>query len=332
MSLRQTGIRLSSFAAMCAATILAFPTAIHAATETFVPTTIHYPGAVSTFARGINNSGDVVGTFVCGSSGCPTQLPNVVVPAGTHGFLLQDDVYLRIDVPGGTNTFARGISDQGIIVGHYVVAGVTHGFVYSDGEYVYPIDVPAEMFDHPASTSRQSMPIRISPQGDIVGCFHEDNMQMTTMHGWRLHHGVFTILKTPHEDDAESRDPDTMTNGISPTGDIVGFYLSDGVSYVASQDRIVTTFTFDGRFTLAWDVNARGDVVGVVGDNQAMTVGQAINPRGFLRTKDGQYRELHVEGSSVTQVNGINARRDIVGQYTVAGVSRGFVYRLSRGN
>ena len=33
--------------------------------QTFVPTTIDYPGATATQARGINNPGEVVGTYRC---------------------------------------------------------------------------------------------------------------------------------------------------------------------------------------------------------------------------------------------------------------------------
>jgi uncharacterized membrane protein len=307
---------------------------VHAATtETFVPTTTDFPGASTTAARGINNSGDIVGTYLCSPvAGCTLTGPEA--SAGSHGFLLQDGVYTRIDVPGGTGTVARGISDQGVIVGHYNSSGVTHGFTYRDGEYSYPIDVPASLFDNPSSTARHTLPVRISPQGDIVGCFHEGTQTMTTMHGWLLRNGTFTALATPHSaGDTTSRDPDTMNNGIAPTGEIVGFYMSMGVSYVADSNGIVTTFTFDGnRFTLAWDVNARGDIVGVVGDNQAETLGFPSNPRGFLRSRDGEYRALEVQGAAATQVFGINARREIVGQYTDGTGTHGFVYRVGRGS
>jgi len=314
--------------------LVCVPTAWAATTETSLPTTIHYPGSTSTAARGINNRGEIVGTYVCAAA-CINPVTGETSTAGTHGFLLQDGVYTRIDVPaqGRTATVARGISEQGTVVGHYNVGSVTHGFTYLDGDYVYPIDVPAEDFDHPASTLRDTLPVRISPECDIVGCFHEDNQTMTTMHGWLLHNGTFTVLATPHyPGDTGSRDPDTMNNGIAPTGEIVGFYLSSGVSYVADKDGIVTTFTFEGNlFTLAWDVNARGDIVGVRGDNQAHTLGFPLNPRGFLWTKHGHYRSLEVQGASSTQVFGINTTRDIVGAYTDATGTHGFVYRLERG-
>jgi uncharacterized membrane protein len=327
----QARLQSSKIATVVAATMLlaCVPAAWAAKTEIFVPTTVQYPGSTSTTARGINNSRDVVGTYACAVA-CVNPVTGETSTPGMHGFLLQDGLYTRIDVPGGTGTVARGISQQGMIVGHYNVGAVTHGFAYFQGFYLYPIDVPAEDFDHPSSPVRDTLPVRISPEGDIVGCFHEDNMTMTTMHGWLLHDGKFTVLSTPHSPgDTSSRDPDTMNNGIAPTGEIVGFYLSAGVSYLARRNVIAATFTFEGNlFTLAWDVNVRGDIVGVHGDNQANTVGMPVNPHGFLRTRHGEYTSLDVQGAIGTQVFGINARGDIVGAFTDATGTHGFVYRL----
>ena len=331
MRLRPVGSGFQALTAALAATLVvaSAPAARAAETETFVPTTIHYPGSTATAARGINNRGDIVGTYNCAAA-CTNPLTGEVSTAGGHGFLLRDGVYTRIDVPGGSGTVVRGIGVQGTVVGQYNAAGVTHGFAYSDGNYVFPIDVPAELFDNPSSPARHTLAVRISPQGDIVGCFHEGTAQMTTMHGWVVRNGEFTALATPQGQ--TSRDPDTMNNGIAATGAIVGFYLSDGVSYVADQTGILFTFTLeDDRFTLAWDVNARGDIVGVVGDNPSMTIGVAVNPRGFLRTAHGDELRLAVAGASSTQVFGINDRRQIVGQYTDATGTHGFVYRIGSG-
>jgi probable HAF family extracellular repeat protein len=325
-AMRKNSIRLVTLA-FVALGLAVGGVATAATTETFVPTTIQYPGSSSTAARGINNSGEIVGTYSCSvAAGC--TLAGEEGTPGSHGFLLKDGFYTRIDVPGGTNTVARGISDQGTIIGHYNAAGVTHGFAYSDGKY-YSIDVPAELFDNPGTDARHTLAVRISPQGDIVGCIHEANLQMTTMHGWLWRNGRFTILLTPHYPGDTTSDPDTMNNGISPSGEIVGFYGSSGESYVADRTGIRFKFTFDGgRFTLAWDVNARGDIVGVVGENQANTVGGPVNARGFLRNKHGDYRILEVQSASITQVFGINARREIVGLYIDATGTHGFVYRV----
>ena len=331
----QSRFHVPTCAAFAAAMLLVCSGVARAATtETFVPTTIDYPGSTSTTARGINNNGDVVGTYVCATA-CINPLTGEISAAGTHGFLLQDGVYTRIDVPaaGRTQTIARGIGVQGIVVGHYTVAGVQHGFAYFLGRYIYPIDAPAETFDHPDFPVRHTLPVRISARGDIVGCIHEDGMTMTTMHGFLLRRGEWTTLSTPHfAGDTTSHDPDTMNNGVADAGNTVGFYLTAGVSYITNRNNaIATTFTFEGGlFTLAWDVNAEGEIVGVRGDNAANTVGVAVKPHGFLRTRDGHFRTLDVQGAMNTQVFGLSDCRSIVGQYTDATGTHGFVYRLKR--
>jgi uncharacterized membrane protein len=325
--------RLPQCGALAGAILLTTVGMVHAAgTDTFVPATIDYPGATSTAARGINNRGDVVGTFVCAAA-CTNPLTGEVSAAGTHGFLLEGGVFTRIDVPaaGRTGTVARGIGEQGIIVGHYTAAGVQHGFAYYMGNYVYPIDAPAEIFDNPDFPVRHTLPVHISPQGDIVGCIHEGNMQMTTMHGFLLRRGTWTILSTPQfAGDTTSHDTDTMNNGIATAGNVVGFYLSSGVSYITDRNNVATTtFTFEGDlFTLAWDINNAGDIVGVRGDNPANTVGVPVNARGFLRTRHGDYRTLEVQGASSTQVFAISEKRVIAGQYTDGSGTHGFVHRL----
>src|SRR5207245_10814064 len=129
----------------------------------------------------------------------------------------------------------------------------------------------AEDFDHPALPLRDTLLVRISPKGDIVGCFHEDTQAMTTMHGFLLHHGKFTVLVTPHNaDDRSSHDPDTMNNGVASTGEIVGFYLSSGVSYTAKRNVIATTYKIErNHFTLACNVKRRGYICDIHGVSHA---------------------------------------------------------------
>src|SRR5262249_45955328 len=78
-------------------------------------TTIDYPDPTYfTFLRGINASGQIVGTI-----GGPA----------THAFLLTDDEYIIIDPPSASYSQAGGINDAGTIVGSYD----GHGFLLWDG-------------------------------------------------------------------------------------------------------------------------------------------------------------------------------------------------------
>ena len=62
------------------------------------------PGSIGTYVGGINNSGEVVGTY------------GEAVFKG-HGFLFKSGVYTIVDVPGASSTGITGVNDEGEIVG-----------------------------------------------------------------------------------------------------------------------------------------------------------------------------------------------------------------------
>jgi uncharacterized membrane protein len=76
-------------------------------------TTLSVSGAVGTIARGINDSGEVVGSY------------------GAYGYVYSNGNYLALSVPGAAETIAYGINDLGQIVG-----GSSAGsFLYVNGNY-----------------------------------------------------------------------------------------------------------------------------------------------------------------------------------------------------
>ena len=107
--------------------VFATPTAFHAyKVEDGVYALLDLPSyVVSSDARDINPSGEIVGYFV--------DLSNK-----THGFLLNKKGFSQIDFPGADVVFTRasGIDPEGNIAGQYTTrdsSGVlhTHGFVAS---------------------------------------------------------------------------------------------------------------------------------------------------------------------------------------------------------
>jgi probable HAF family extracellular repeat protein len=82
---------------------------------TFSFTQIDAPGATDTSARGINDAGQIVGTFSDST--------------GFHGFLNAGGSFTQIDVPDATNTQAFGINDAGQIVGLFIDSTGEHGFL-----------------------------------------------------------------------------------------------------------------------------------------------------------------------------------------------------------
>jgi probable HAF family extracellular repeat protein len=82
--------------------------------------TFDAPGASDTFARDINNNGEIVGYFQSQGDG------------GTHGFAYNPAAgqWVTIDVPGAIATFVYGLNDLNQVVGSYTdFNNVLHGFV-----------------------------------------------------------------------------------------------------------------------------------------------------------------------------------------------------------
>jgi probable HAF family extracellular repeat protein len=159
-------------------------------------THIDFPSASQTIAFGINNRGQIVGSFANaggavhnflfdkgafiqidfpGGAPLPTDAGNIIGindrgqivsqfldAAGTlHGFLFDDGVFTTIDVPGSTATGISGINDRGQMIGVYDSEGKPHGFVLDQG-VVTTTDIPG---------ATVTIPFGINNHGEIVGGF-----------------------------------------------------------------------------------------------------------------------------------------------------------------
>jgi probable HAF family extracellular repeat protein len=82
-----------------------------------------FVGDIPTFAAwDMNPAGEIIGVYTT-SVGATTVF---------HGFVLRDEGYVSIDVPGATATRAFGINARGDVVGAYVTTDKkTHGFLAS---------------------------------------------------------------------------------------------------------------------------------------------------------------------------------------------------------
>lgn len=147
--------------------------------------TIDPPGARNQAnGNGINNSGQIVGSYADGASG--------------HGFLLDTD-FSNIDYPGASYTDAYGINNAGQIVGGYDGA---HGFLLEGSTF--------RVLDYPSGTQTQAR--GINDFGQIVGTYYSAGY-----HGFRLVGSTFTSITYPGA-------LDTYAYGINNTGDVVGTY------------------------------------------------------------------------------------------------------------
>lgn len=115
----------------------------------------------------------------------------------------------------------------------------------------------------------------------------------------------------------------TDVYGINSRGDIVGGYSVSGVNhgFLLSNGKF-TTIDFPGCVVCSLAaINDQGDIVTAVAgaDNVAHTV----------LYSQGKFSQIDYPGAASTQGNANNARGDIAGNYTMGGVTRGFV--LSNG-
>src|SRR5271165_4829479 len=85
-------------------------------------------GTGYTVASGINDAGEVVGTYRDTSN-------------ADHAFSLSGSVFSKVDVPQSTSTNANGVNSAGDIVGSFTDAAGSHGFVLHVTIYT-PFDYP----------------------------------------------------------------------------------------------------------------------------------------------------------------------------------------------
>jgi probable HAF family extracellular repeat protein len=243
-------------------------------------TTLDDPNAGgTTTARGINDRGQIVGTYF-GNLG-----------TGLHGFVLDHGQYTTIDdpdaIPGSTQ--AGGINASGTIVGTYLDHNVVvHGYVLSHGQCT-TLDDP----DAGTGVVQGTYALGINASGQIVGFYVDANY---AFHGYVLSGGKYTTIDAP--DAAPEFFQGTTASGINDRGQIVGgytdanfvnhgFLLSDG-RYTVLDDPNASDTGFFMPGTVASGINASGQIVG------AYTDANSVN-HGFLAapTHDNSPSAMH---------------------------------------
>ena len=176
---------------------------------------IEVPGASTTEAMGINNSGDIVGSWEDARTG------------RRSGFLRSGGVYTSIDIPGAVLTVANDINDAGDIVGTYYepadageLFGDSHGYLLSADGQLTTITVPGQ---------RVTWAFGINNRGQIVGGYSEwSGDQVLGVHGFMLDTGTFTPIDFPVPT-PRAHILVTYASGINDAGDIVGGYNEDDI-------------------------------------------------------------------------------------------------------
>jgi hypothetical protein len=153
-------------------------------------TAFSYPGAITTSAQGINNSGDIAGYYFDGTA--------------SHGFIMSGGTFTSFDLPGFYNV--TGINDADRVVGNSYDGSNYHGFV-KDGGTITSIDFPGAI-----STTVTG----INHSGLIVGSYWNGSR----MNGFTDSGGTFTSLSYGGFS--------TFADGVNNVGDVMGTFDTHG--------------------------------------------------------------------------------------------------------
>jgi uncharacterized membrane protein len=263
----------------------------------FTFTSIDVPGATATRAFGISSDGDIVGNYNVGAS--------------VHSYVMSNGVVKTIDPPYGIRgtSGAYGINPQGEIVGLYADDGtVAGGDVRRTRGYLRDASGNFHRIDFPGAEN--TLAIRISPQSQVVGCYHHQDKDWDaagggTMHGYVYQNGdyqSFPMTGTMHNGIA--RDSGLVVGVVWPTqSESHAYKVENGVYMPLNLPNYVGS-------SFAWDVNPSGEIVGYFIDAVNRNHGFLLNNKGFT--------QIDFPGRDVvfTRAVGINPRGDVVGVYT----------------
>lgn len=254
-------------------------------------TTLNVPGAYITQAYGINNSGQVSGTYYDTN--------------GQHGFIKSGSTFNTFDAPGANVTYAYGINNSGQVVGYYSDSNGYHGYLKT-GDVFTPVDVPGDIQTRPWGINNLGQIVGtsvvsgrpdygfvisggnlitfavpgamnteaygINDSGQVVGTFTNE----TGNHGFIKTGDNFTFFDVPGLSTA---------SGINNSGQIVGTYLdvenSRWQMFIKTEDSL-SSFYFPGAGdTIAWGINDSGLVVGEARFGGERDVGFLASPSPY---------------------------------------------------
>jgi uncharacterized membrane protein len=244
-----------------------------------------------TSAFGINNQGQIVGTWFDDSQGAVLS----------RGFLLEDGVFTPIDVPESIRgTVILDISESGRLAGVYDL---------TRQGYLQDRRGNSTTIDHPEGSLSGSENGGVNNRGQIVSSYRD---VAGIFRGFLLDAQGFTNIEVPGALTSQA-------HKINDHGQVVGVYstvsaetVTPGHGYVW-EDGVVTPIDVpDALHTQAFDIDNHGRIVGEYQDAAGIF-------HGFLRDESGAFTTIDVPGAAATSIIASNDGGQMVGAYLDAG-------------
>jgi probable HAF family extracellular repeat protein len=264
---------------------------------------IDVPGATRTAANG-NSTNEIVGEFDD-------------TDGNTHGFLFNGGAFTKFDAPGASATVIGGINAPGQFAGSYVDGtGRFHAFFDKNGEF-FTVD---------PDVSIRTVGFFVNAQGQVVGTYRDATNKR---HGFIWRNGAFTLnINFPNDADPLG----TSAVGINDVGEVVGTYVdkdSNRHGFLRSSKGDFARFDVPGAdFTVGQGINNAGTIGGLYVDGSG-THGFVLKNSVFDFItgvlKSGVFVPVDVPGAQGTEVFSINAKGEIVGDYSDSKGGHGFL-------
>ena len=184
----------------------------------------------ATWARGINDAGQIVGYIGNGGQ-------------GSQGFIYSNGSLQTLSVSSSIGTVANGVNNNGVVVGYYYdSSNVQHGFMYSGGLYL-AVNRPGA-----SATALNG----INKAGQIVG--------QSSIGSFLYSGGSYSSISDPL-----AGSQGTFAEGINDQGQIVGYYYdSSNVEhgFIDSGGTYTTVDRPGASGTALYGINNAGVIVG----------------------------------------------------------------------
>lgn len=254
------------------------------------PKMIKPPGATSSVAEGVNDSGQIVGTYDKNHRGHgflydngtyqTIDYPNAIFTealginnngeivgvywdqsGGIHGFMLINGTFSTLDFPGAKSTDLYAVNNQGWVVGNYGMPDGSAGSFLWDGASFTNITYPGSGF---------TAAFGLNDAGDVVGTYNTASTD-----GFLYHNGVYSLISLPGVQ-LSQKIHFIEAIGINNRGDIAGSYIDNTDEFRAFDMKGGNVTTISSIVARGFAVNNDQELVGYLFAKDATSRGFAV--------------------------------------------------------